>query len=266
MKTIKNISCLFLAVLLCLICNAQTIELKGQIFASSELGSIHVLNISAKKNTITNDQGQFIIPAKLLDTIFISSIQYTPQSIVISKTHIDMKFLTVTLTDRVNELDEVVVGKILTGDLMSDIENSDAKNDINFYDVGIPGYVGKPKTQKERRLYEADAGKSIVIAPLFIGVNIHKILNRISGRTKKLENAVSLEKQITCINQMTSEYSDLLFENHEIETHLKVDFFYYIAEDPQFVKLCQSDNSIKTYEFLLEKLYLYVDEDNVTKD
>ena len=244
-----------------MVCNAQNIDLKGKVTASADLDGIHILNITAQEYTITNESGAFEVLVRLNDTILVSSVQYTPQHILVTQSILDSKFMSVTLTDRVNILDEVVVGKILTGNLLTDIENSDAKRDINFYDVGIPGYVGKPKTQKERRLYEADAGKSIVIAPLFIGINIHKILNQISGRTKKLKKAILLEKQIACMNRMKSEFSDLLFEDYKIEEYLKVDFFHYIAEDPKFHEFCQSDNSFATYEFLLKKLYLYVDED-----
>ncbi|WP_299275761.1 carboxypeptidase-like regulatory domain-containing protein [uncultured Psychroserpens sp.] len=246
--------------------NAQTIILKGKVVASSDLESIHVLNITAQKFTVTNDKGDFEIPAKLNDTLLISSVQYTPQNIAVTKTTIEMRSIVITLSDRVNELDEVVVGKILTGDLLSDIENSDAKRDINFYDVGIPGYVGKPKTQRERKLYEADAGKSIVIAPLFIGINIHKILNKISGRTKKLKRAVTLEKQDKCLKKVTEEFSDLLFENYDIEAHLKTAFFYYVSDDPKFLDLCKADNSLKTYEFLIQKLYSFNDTDDTSKD
>ncbi|MCK8481256.1 carboxypeptidase-like regulatory domain-containing protein [Psychroserpens algicola] len=249
-----------------MICGAQTTSLKGKVIASSELGSIHVLNISAQKNTITDEQGAFEISAKQNDTILISSIQYTPQSIVVSKANIEMKFITITLSDRVNELDEVVVGKVLTGNLLSDIENSDAKRDINFYDVGIPGYTGKQKTQKERRLYEADAGKSIIIAPLFVGINIHKILNKISGRTKKLKRIVLLEQHENCIKSLSAEFSDILFDGYDIESGLKIDFFYYVVEDPKTLELCAAKNSLKTYEFLLKKLYEYEDTGSVSED
>ncbi|MDG5492826.1 carboxypeptidase-like regulatory domain-containing protein [Psychroserpens sp. SPM9] len=266
MKTINHISCLLLTLVCCFVSTAQTIDLKGKITASSDLGSIHVLNISAQKFTVTNDEGKFELPAKVNDTILISSIQYTPQTIVVSKANMELKFIAITLTDRVNELDEVVVGKVLTGDLMSDIENSDAKRDINFYDVGIPGYTGKPKTQKERKLYEADAGKSIVIAPLYVGINIHKILNKISGRTKKLKQAVRLEEQENCINKTASEFSEMLFSDYEIEAHLKTDFFYYVSEDPNFAKLCKDYNSFKMYEFLLQKLYLFNETDEISKN
>ena len=266
LKKIKYISVLVFMLLVCLVGHAQTIDLKGQVSASSDLGSIHILNITAQEFTITNSKGEFFVPARLNDTILISSIQYIPQNIVITETILKLEYLSIQLEDRVNELDEVVVGKILTGDLLLDIGNSDAKRDINFYDVGIPGYTGKPKTQKERKLYEADAGKSIIIAPLFIGINIHKILNKISGRTKKLKNAVKLEEQTNCMNNIKYEFSSLLFADQDIQEHLKVEFFYYVAEDPKFEALCKRDNDFETYEFLLQKLYMNTDENIESKD
>lgn len=252
--------------LMCSFCDAQTIDLRGQVIASSDVGSIHILNITAQEFTITNNKGEFLVPVRLNDTILISSIQYIPQNIIITETILKLEYLSVKLEDRVNELDEVIVGKVLTGNLLLDIGNSDVKRDVNFYDVGIPGYTGKPKTQKERKLYEADAGKSIVIAPLFIGINIHKILNKISGRTKKLKNAVKLEEQTTCMNKVRSEFSNLLFADQEIEEHLKTEFFYYVAEDPKFERLCKANNNFEIYQFLLQKLYINPVENLESKD
>ncbi len=266
MKSIKHIIYVIIGVCCCFISNAQTIDLKGKVFASSDIESIHVLNVTAHEFTITNGKGEFEILASVNDTILISSVQYIPRKIVVTQAVFKAKLMHVNLIDRVNELDEVVVGKVLTGNLLSDIENSEAKRDINFYDVGIPGYTGVPKTQKERRLYEADAGKSIVIAPLYVGINLHKILNKISGRTKKLKHAVKLEAQVNCMNKMKSEFSNLLFANDEIQEHLINDFFYYIAEDPKFTQYCENYNSFEIYEFLLQKLYLYSDEKDQEKD
>jgi hypothetical protein len=241
---------------LCSQSDAQTTGLKGKVMASSDLGSIHVFNITAQELTITKSTGEFLVPARLNDTILISSIQYIPQNIVITEIILKLEFLSITLEDRVNELEEVVLGEILTGNLLLDIGNSDAKRDVNFYDVGIPGYTGKPKTQKERRLYEADAGKTFYIAPLCIAINIHKILNQISGRTKELKSAVKLEKQIICINKVKSEFSNLLFADQDIDEYLKIEFFYYVSEDPKFEMLCKADNDLEIYEFLIQKLYM----------
>ena len=245
---------------------AQIVELKGQIAANSDLGRIHVLNITAQEFTVTNEDGKFTVLARLNDTILFSSVQYIPKNVVVTDSILKKRFISIQLLDRVTELDEVLVGKVLTGNLLLDIGNSEAQRDINFYDVGIPGYTGKPKTQKERKLYEADAGKSIVIAPLFVGINIHKILNKISGRTKKLKYAVKLEEQENCLNKFKSEFSSLLFSDYEIENHLKIDFFYFVAEDPNFETLCKSGNDLEIYEFLLKKLYTSNDELLESKD
>lgn len=187
MKRIKYILFLLIVHITPWACFAQTVDLHGQVEASLELEGIHVLNISAEEYTITNDKGAFQVLVSVNDTILVSSVQYIPKKVVVTKAIMASKFLTIQLEDRVNELDEVIVGKTLTGDLGSDIENSDAKPVINFYDVGIPGYTGKPKTQKERRLLEADGGKYIYYYGLIATINIHKIMNRISGRTKELK-------------------------------------------------------------------------------
>ena len=121
-----------------------------------------------------------MIPAKENDTLMISSVQYVLKKVLITDIIMQTKAVTVNLEDNVNLLDEVLVGKILTGSLMTDIENSDAKREVNFYDLGIPGYTGPKKTQTERRLYEATTGGGIV--PL------NPFLNWVSGRTKRTKS------------------------------------------------------------------------------
>lgn len=236
---------------------SQTINLKGQIEANAELEGIHILNISAEEYTVTNNKGGFEIAAQINDTILVSSVQYIPKTIIVSQDLIAVRFVTIKLEDRVNELDEVVVGKVLTGDLRSDIENSDAKPNINFYDVGIPGYTGKPKTQKERRLHDADAGKFVYYYGLIATINIHKILNRISGRTKKLKHIVRLEEQDTCMKKAMTELSDELFGHIELKEELKTEFFYYASEDPKFLEVCKLESDIKIFEFLIDKLLAF---------
>ncbi|WCO01053.1 carboxypeptidase-like regulatory domain-containing protein [Psychroserpens ponticola] len=257
MKTTKCISFLFIAFLISFLGISQTIDLKGQINASAELEGIHILNISAEEYTITNSKGVFEIPIQINDTILVSSVQYLKKSIVVTQEIFESKFISIQLKDRVNELDEVIVGKVLTGDLMSDIKNSDAKADINFYDVGIPGYTGKPKTQKERRLHEADAGKFVYYYGLIATINIHKVLNRISGRTKKLKLLVRLEEQDACMNKAIAEFSDDLFGHIELKEELKTEFFYFASEDSKFLEVCKLESDIKLFEFLIEKLLAF---------
>ncbi|WP_299228627.1 carboxypeptidase-like regulatory domain-containing protein [uncultured Psychroserpens sp.] len=244
----------------------QTTDISGKVIANSDVDRIHIINKTSNKFTTTDDNGVFTIPAALNDTILISAIQYKSLEIKVNQFMIQSQKMVVNLTEKINELDEVIVGKVLTGDLTSDVQNSDAKADINFYDVGIPGYTGKRKTQKERRLYDANHGKYVYYYGLLASININKILNKISGRTKRLKNLVRLEQQDTCMQRVNSEFSDDLFGDLDLEDHLKTEFFYYASEDPKFLELCKLNSDIKLFEFLAQKLLDFNNQVESTKD
>ena len=265
MKQIRYIFCsIFLLQVSVLF--SQSIDIKGIIVANEDISGIHVLNISAKKYTISGANGTFEISAKLNDTILFRSVQYEPFQLVIDEKIMDKKYAKIYMTDRVNHLDEVVVGKILTGNLLSDIENSDAKQGINFYDVGIPGYTGRRKTQSERRLAEADSGKFLYFYGVGFAINVHKILNRISGRTKEMIGRVFAEEQVACIDRTHAEYSELLFDDEQLAEHLIFGFYLYVSEDSNFGKLCKSDNRLVMYEFLVGKLMEFQSSDELLKN
>ena len=146
--------------------SGQTKEIKGRIIASSDLLGIHIINKTESKFAVTNDLGEFVIPAKQNDTLIVSGIQYEPKEILITDIIMQTRAVIVNLSDNVNVLDEVVVGKVLTGYLLTDVNKSNAKRELNFYDFGIPGYTGPRKTQSERRLYEAQTGGMIPLNPI----------------------------------------------------------------------------------------------------
>lgn len=225
---------------------SQTTEISGRVIAPSDMDRIHIINKTQNRFTITNDEGEFRISAQVKDTILFSAIQYEPKEVVVTPEIIKAKFITVNMSDKINELDEVVVGRILTGDLMSDIENSQVKPQINFYNLGIPGYTGKPIEQSQRRLHEATTGGGIV--PL------NPILNWISGRTKELKGQVERENKDIAMNRVISDFSDLLFELEDLEASKRTQYFYFVTDDPEFLPLSHLQNDLKMFEFLKHKL------------
>lgn len=250
--------------LLCYVCcllyatsYCQLVDLKGQIIANDEVEGIHIINKTSERYTSSLINGAFVIPAKINDTILVSGVQYKLKEIIINRTHIDAKQIIVHLEEQINTLDEVIVGKVLTGNLSSDINNAEVKREMNFYDLGIPGYTGKPKTQNERRVFDADHGKFARFYGLFATINVNKILNRISGRTKRLKYIVSLDHQYDCMLRVRGDFSDLIFGGLNIEEELIKDYFYYVAEDPEFITHCDSNNDLKMFEFLTKKLLAY---------
>jgi len=246
--------------------NPKLQHITGQLIASDEVEGLHILNKTAVKYTISDDEGGFVIPAKALDTLIISGVKYQKQEFVITSSIMELGQFNVQLIENINALNEVIVGKILTGSLESDLENSDVKPEINFYDLGIPGYKGKPLTQNERKLHDADAGPMGYIG-LGAGVNLHKLLNTISGRTKKLKAIVALDTKDNCMKRLRDNYQDYIFKNDTLAENLRTEFFLFCQEDATFISLCNANNDLKLLEFLQDKLKSYnKNRESVTKE
>ncbi|AXT20695.1 hypothetical protein D7030_12050 [Flavobacteriaceae bacterium AU392] len=247
--------------LLSFILKAQTTQIKGIVFGNSSLEGIHVINKSSKTYATTNAEGVFTISAKALDTIQVSSILYETKTIIVSFEDFKNKRINVYLNEAINQLNEVLVGKILTGNLNSDIANSDAERPLDFYDLGIPGYTGPKKTLAERELFDADGGgwiSDVSTNGLGAGgaLNLNKILNAVSGRTKKLKRNVDLERRTNLINRIKEELSEIFFNTNALDKKHRTDFFYFCSEDKDFLRRCGS-NDFEALKFLQEKLIIY---------
>lgn len=265
MEKIRS-SLVFIFLLLISFSFAQSIDIEGQVFGDADVEGIHVINKTASKFATTTALGTFNISVKLNDTIVFSSLQYKITAVLVSSEHILQKKLTVKLEEQVNVLDEVTVGKVLSGDLEFDVQNADVKKPIDFYDVGIPGYTGKPKTQSERRLHEADAGKMIPYVGFGFAVNFHKLMNAISGRTKMLKEHVRLEDNEVLMYKIKAELSEEFFKTHPLNENLMVEFFYFCSEDKNFESRCKGKSGIEVYQFLEEKYNLFKININTVKD
>ena len=235
------------------ICSAQSADIEGQVFGDTDVEGIHVINKTSNRFTTTTASGSFNISAKLNDTIVFSSVQYKLKAVIVASENIAQKKMTITLEEQVNVLDEVIVGKVLSGDLEYDIKNADIKKPIDFYDVGIPGYTGKPKTQSERRLHDADAGKMIPSIGFGFSLNFYKLLNTLTGRTKMLKERVRLEANEVLMYKITTELSEEFFTTHPLAEDLRVEFFYFSSEDDGFETRCRGKSEIEVYKFLEEK-------------
>lgn len=237
---------------------AQEVEITGKIMGEDGVENIHVINKTSKHFTITNTGGYFRINASLHDTIVFSAVQYQPKQVMVNQKILNEKALEVYLEVQVNSLDEVVVGKVMIGDLSSDINNFQEKPDINFYDVGIPGYKGKPKTQQERRLYEATTGAGIV--PL------NPIINAITGRTKRLKEYIKLERKDDLLYSIISRLSADFLSIYPLDEDNEMDFFYFCSDDPNFENRCKNKSDIEVFEYLVEKYKQYQENLNSVKD
>ncbi len=249
--SIKTISSLIIISSIA-VCNvqAQKVELSGKIISNGELEGIHVINKTSYRYTTTDQNGLFIIVGKLSDSIYFSSIQTLPKTIVLNAQHISSKSITVSLSESINALDEVMIGTVLTGDLNSDITNSEADRPIDFYDLGIPGYTGPRLNLAERRLFEADAGPLVI----GLGLNFSKLLNKISGRTKMLKKHVKLGDDKQTIQRIKDIVGPLFFTTNALEEDRRMEFYYFCADAPDFLQRCRGRSEVEILQFLDDKL------------
>lgn len=239
-------------------CNAsgQLLDLKGKVKGVGNVDGLHVLNKTALKYSVTDENGVFVIPAKVNDSIVFSGLTYKIKEIRVTKEMISKNNIEVVLIENITQLDEINVGKILTGNIGSDLRNLDIRESINFYDLNIPGYTGKPKTIEERKLADADAGNWGYVG-LGFGVNFHKILNKISGRTKRLKARVDLDEKDKCMKRLKAYYTESIFEKEVLTEAQQSDYFYFCMDDQKFKALCEQNNPIEVISFLNQKLVDY---------
>ena len=227
---------------------SQNVDLFGKVQSTSDIENIHVINKTAQKFTITNNSGEFRISVSLNDTLVFTSVQHKLVSILVDEQIMLDKILVVTLEEQINELDQVVVGKVLSGNILQDLGNVEGEP-MTSKQAGIPSYQGKLKTQSERKVNEATTGGGFI--PLF------PIINAITGRTKQLKNQVKLEEKETLMYRIKARLSDNLFEMNPLHEDYIMDYFYFVSENDDFLKRCKNVNDIEVLEYLQEKLLVY---------
>ena len=85
-------------------------SIKGRlIYRNINVPAANVVNITAQINTITNGEGAFEIPVKTGDEVVFSSVQYMIRTIEITPEIIQKNRLIITVNEKINALDEVVI-------------------------------------------------------------------------------------------------------------------------------------------------------------
>ncbi len=233
----------------------NTKTLVGQIQAGkSDVLGVTIQNLNSKMATISNRDGSFSIMVKVNDTLVFSAVQFQEKRLTITKEIFDASRVLVQMDQFINELQEVVVRPYnLTGKINQDLNSLTLVKDVNAEELNLPNANVRIVSQSENKLYDADHGKFLYVIPLGIALNVNKTLNRLSGRTKKLNNRVALDKAYEALKKVERRYSDSI-----VLTDLKIpkdkfhDFFYYCQMDNKFNELRDGDELL-LWEFLFQK-------------
>ncbi|MEL6976286.1 MAG: carboxypeptidase-like regulatory domain-containing protein [Bacteroidota bacterium] len=238
----------------------ETKLLKGRVVAKGkDVVGVAVQNGSVRTGTITGVDGNFSILVKQNDTLIFSAVQFTRKTFVVTEAIFDAEFIQVSLEEFVNTLDEVVVRPYnLSGDLGTDLASLKLAKDVSAEALQLPNADVKIISQSENKLNDADNGKFVYIVPMGISINVNKLLNRISGRTKQMKDRVALDASYATIQEIEEKYMDSLFVTQlKIPEERLFDFFHYCQMNETFEAVQANENELMLWEFLVAQSKSY---------
>lgn len=171
---------------------------------SYSIEGVHVLNITSNEATITDSDGNFKIFVNLNDELIFSAIQFKRKKIIMDKGVFDSLLINVYLEEFVNELDEVILNSSgLSGSLMNDLKNSGIVDNVNFDDLGIPGFTG---IRKEDIPSNSQLTKELLLAPLTGALDVERMYNWISGYYKEKRKEREYKNDYNLIDRIINFY------------------------------------------------------------
>ncbi|MCF6296983.1 MAG: carboxypeptidase-like regulatory domain-containing protein [Flavobacteriaceae bacterium] len=195
--------------------------LKGKVIDinnGNPLQSAHIVNLNSIHGTVTNLKGEFTIPAKDYDTIFISYVGYQSVKLKITKDLLKGNELEIAIHEKVVNIDEVTIkSHNLIGVLVVDAKNVPADTYARIHIKGLPqAYeIGRAKANY-------NSGLSAIFSPIDFWYKKLGSKPRELKRLKKLkqgdqmrgmmEQKYSREIMMDFLDMSRKELNDLLSE------------------------------------------------------
>lgn len=237
--------------------------LKGSVTAKSgDVTGVTVQNLTSRRATITDLDGNFTIRTAVGDTLVFSAVQFRRKVVPVTDALFATAFVIVPLEEFVNELQEVVVQPFgLSGDLDADLHGLQLGKDVSAVALGLPNAGKAHPTQSERLLAEAKGGVWSLGAGAVgagTGIPINPLINAITGRTKKLKNRVKVDRTYARTQNVRSEVTDSILEvEFQIPRAKIADFMYFCEVDQRFQNLVDQGDGLKLWSYLLDRSKVY---------
>ena len=209
------------------------------IYRNIDVPAANVINNTAQITTITNDNGEFQILAKVDDEIIFSSVQYIIRTVRVNEEIIRNKRLVVQINQRVRELDEVVITPDDT-DKFLDLKEEQFKG----FD-----YLADKSTRIQNILTD---DRQVVNGLNF--VNIFRLLSTLIDSKSEEEK----------INISPSEVLPFILEENffknvlNLETFHIEDFLSKLDRDENLKKLILEKNQFLIIDYLLQEANNYL--------
>lgn len=233
----------------------EQVMLEGRILNDSiEHEYLHILNLTLQKGTITSQSGNFTIPVRVNDTLYISALQFKHKEVVVTPAIYSQKYIEITLETEVTQLDDVNISDTeLSGRLGDDMNLPKLEKPFDPAEAGLPVYTGPVLTSEERKLYTATHSGGGIIP-------VDAVINAISGRTAYLKKIVKVSNMERKIQKARNLVADSTYINQlEIPARYIDDFVHYVYMDNEpNLAIAASENPLSLMELLLRSAPAYL--------
>ena len=213
--------------------------LKGRLlYRNANVVAANVVNNTAQTNTITDGEGEFEIIAKVGDEIIFSSVQFQIKALTITQDIMQKNRLVVEVNERINVLDEIVVGP----------ENTQKFLDLKKEEFARVDYTQDKSTKIENTVMR----EGQLVNGLNI-VNVAKLLAKvIQGNKNEASRTLIPSKVLPLIFEESFFISDLGLEQDEVVGFLE-EMDLKLPSD----RLLKKDKEFQLIEFLYLKSEQY---------
>jgi len=207
--------------------------LHGKVFSNNNpLKKVEVINKTSKTSTTTNEQGEFSILVNVKDSLIFYSKDYFFSRAKVTQNDIDKNNFTVNMIIKPEELNEVVITKIIFPHVGSAKESSTVNQ--------------APSLQKYTGVYDGTITNGINF--MAVGSLISDLFKKDKEEPKKKTPEIDFKKLIT-----KSIPDDFFSNNLKLKLEEKELFLDFCDADPRSVNLLNHSNILTTMDFLYTK-------------
>jgi hypothetical protein len=220
---------------------SQTEKLLKGVVSSDNflLKNVDVINKTSKKSTTTNEKGEFLIEAKVNDSLLIYAKDYNLKRLKVSPKQIELNNLQVIMLKNIEELEEVVIAKKQSLKLSKDKKYEQSKRD----EYATEKFDNREGYQKMR--------KGTFVNGLNF-VTIGKRLLNLFSKEKEPEKEAPPEIEFATLAKNTCDQKFYL-EKLKLKPE-EIDLFLQFCDaDPKSKKLIESSNVLSMMDFLSAK-------------
>lgn len=213
--------------------------IKGQlIYRNRNVVAANVINNTAQLNTITDGDGEFEIAVALGDDVVFSSVQYLIRTVKITPEILKKNRLIITVNEKINALEEVVVTP----------ENTEKFLDLKEEEFKGYDYNRDKSTELENTIVtqgQLRNGLNII--------NIAKLIAKVvSKKTEEEKLKIKPSEILTYVFNDEFFINDLDLRNDEV-----IGFLEYIDENLPSQRLLKTGQQFQLIDYLISESQIY---------